>query len=404
MTSILTNAGAISALQTLRSIDSSLQKTQRQVSSGLRVQVAADNAAYWSIATTMRSDNMALSAVHDALGLGAAKVDTAYAGIVSVVSVISEMKSRIVAASESGVDREKVQLEIEQLKDQLSSIVTSASFNGVNWLSTDVPDASVNKASVMASLVRDGSGSIGTGTIPVDLGAITLFNTAGDGLLQKTPTGGGAFGGFENITTPVDTLVFTGPFKMNDGDEFQFDIQDGADTYTATVSKSVLGWDGVVKDMSDFWSLLSDSSSTAGRGIFGISNGNSQKAFGNDFPNPVLFSNFRVTSTGPSMTIMDVDVTTEGDLRWLLSRVDGWLEDTTSAAASLGTLQSRIEIQTEFADKIMATMDLGIGRLVDVDMNQASTRLKAIQAQHQLAIQSLSIANTNAEQLTQLFR
>ena len=80
MTSILTNTSAMSALQTLRVIGSGMAETQRQVSSGLRVQVAADNAAYWSISTTMRSDNMALSAVSDALGLGAAKIDVAYSG------------------------------------------------------------------------------------------------------------------------------------------------------------------------------------------------------------------------------------------------------------------------------------------------------------------------------------
>ena len=77
MTSILTNVAAMAALSTLRSIGSGMEETQARVSSGLRVGEASDNAAYWSIATTMRSDNMALSAVQDALGLGAAKVDTA---------------------------------------------------------------------------------------------------------------------------------------------------------------------------------------------------------------------------------------------------------------------------------------------------------------------------------------
>ena len=57
MTSILTNTSAMAALQTLRTLDSNLAEKQRQVSSGLRVQIAADNAAYWSISTTMRSDN-----------------------------------------------------------------------------------------------------------------------------------------------------------------------------------------------------------------------------------------------------------------------------------------------------------------------------------------------------------
>ncbi|MDF1608412.1 flagellin, partial [Hoeflea sp. YIM 152468] len=55
MTSIMTNSAAMAALQTLRSINSDMETTQGRISSGLRVQTAADNAAYWSIATTMRS-------------------------------------------------------------------------------------------------------------------------------------------------------------------------------------------------------------------------------------------------------------------------------------------------------------------------------------------------------------
>ena len=56
MTSIMTNAAAMAALQTLRSIDTNLETTQSRVSSGYRVETASDNAGYWSIATTMRSD------------------------------------------------------------------------------------------------------------------------------------------------------------------------------------------------------------------------------------------------------------------------------------------------------------------------------------------------------------
>ncbi len=55
-----------------------LEMTQGRISTGFRVSEASDNAAYWSIATTMRSDNKALSTVQDALGLGASKLDTAY--------------------------------------------------------------------------------------------------------------------------------------------------------------------------------------------------------------------------------------------------------------------------------------------------------------------------------------
>ncbi|RCW19588.1 flagellin-like protein, partial [Ciceribacter lividus] len=130
MTSILTNVAAMAALSTLRSIESGLEQTQAAVSSGLRVGDASDNAAYWSIATTMRSDNMALSAVQDALGLGAAKVDTAYSGMNSAIDVVKEIKAKLVAATEDGVDKTKIQEEITQLQDQLTSIAEAASFSG----------------------------------------------------------------------------------------------------------------------------------------------------------------------------------------------------------------------------------------------------------------------------------
>src|SRR5437762_1022265 len=125
MTSINTNTSATAALQTLRNVNKNLNDTQNHVSTGFRVSKASDNAAYWSIATTMRSDNKALGAVSDALGMGAAKVDTAYTAMDSAIDVVSEIKAKLVAATEKGVDKAKVQEEIGQLQDQLLSIAQS---------------------------------------------------------------------------------------------------------------------------------------------------------------------------------------------------------------------------------------------------------------------------------------
>ena len=87
MSSINTNVSAMTALQTLTETSKSLTEVQKRISTGFRVGEASDNAAYWSIATTMRSDNAALSTVQDALGLGAATVEVAYtAAFVAVTS------------------------------------------------------------------------------------------------------------------------------------------------------------------------------------------------------------------------------------------------------------------------------------------------------------------------------
>ena len=81
MASIMTNASALTALQSLATTNKLLETTQARISTGYRVSTATDNAAYWSIATTMKSDNSSLSTVQDALGLGSAFVDVAYTAI-----------------------------------------------------------------------------------------------------------------------------------------------------------------------------------------------------------------------------------------------------------------------------------------------------------------------------------
>ncbi|WP_112436416.1 flagellin [Rhizobium sp. AN80A] len=168
MSSINSNSSADIALQILRAVASDLTETQRKVSTGFRVERASDNAAYWSIATTMRSDNEALSAVSDALGLGAAMVDTAYAGMSQAIDVMSEIKARFVAATENGVDKTKVNDELSQLKNQLRAIAVSTSFSGQNWLYINSTADNVDR-SIAAGIARDTSGAVSVQTMTYDL-------------------------------------------------------------------------------------------------------------------------------------------------------------------------------------------------------------------------------------------
>ena len=137
MSSLNTNIAAMTALQSLRSTNADMLQTQNRISTGLRVANASDNAAYWSIATTMRSDRQALSTVADALGLGSATVDIASKGVESAISVASKIKDKLVAARQPGVDRSKIQAEIEQLQSSLQDVVAGATFSGENWLQGD---------------------------------------------------------------------------------------------------------------------------------------------------------------------------------------------------------------------------------------------------------------------------
>ncbi|WP_416065463.1 flagellin [Rhizobium sp. ZK1] len=302
MTSINTNSSAQAALQTLRNVNQGLNSTQNHVSTGYRVGKASDNAAYWSIATTMRSDNKALSAVSDALGLGAAKVDTGYTAMDSAIDVVGEIKAKLVAATENGVDKAKVQEEIKQLQDQLVSVAQSASFSGENW----VAGANGTTKSVVSSFVRDGS-------------------------------------------------------------------------------------NGVSVKMTDY--VLNNTS--VGNVLFGMSGGQIETSTG------ILGTSYGATG---SVYGMDITNFTQGQLATALTTVENALKAMTSAGAKLGSISTRITMQDDFVSALSDSLDSGIGRLVDANMEEESSRLSALQTQQQLAIQSLSIANSSSQNILSLFR
>ena len=107
-------------------------------------------------------------------------------------------------------------------------------------------------------------------------------------------------------------------------------------------------------------------------------------------------------ATGTEVKISSA--TTDDNLEGMISAVDSMLKNMTDAAATLGATNSRIELQHSFIKSLSDVIDKGVGRLVDADMNEESTRLKALQTQQQLGVQSLSIANGSSQNILQLFR
>jgi flagellin len=177
MSSINTNISAMTALQSLTAANKAYTETQKHIATGLRVGEASDNAAYWSIATTMRSDRSALSTVQDALGLGGSMVDVAYTAVNTSIDLVDQIKTKLVAAREPGIDRTKVQSEISELQKQLAGIASSASFSGDNWLSVDSSVSTYNASkNIVASFVRTGA-TVSVQTITIDTAGMDLFDS-----------------------------------------------------------------------------------------------------------------------------------------------------------------------------------------------------------------------------------
>ena len=236
MASIMTNVSAMTALQSLNSTNKQLSTTQARISTGFRVSSAEDNAAYWSIATTMRSDNGALSTVKDALGLGAATLDVAYTGMNKAIDVAKEMKNKLVAARQPGIDREKVQSEIAELQNQLTSIAGSSVFSGENWLSVDSSEAGYNSSkTIVASFSRSG-GSVSVGTIAIDLTSTELIDSADQsGILDSEDTTTNSGVTYSILTLDISTITDTDD-DLEDLEQMLAWVDDGISSMTTAAS------------------------------------------------------------------------------------------------------------------------------------------------------------------------
>lgn len=319
MSSIVTNAAAQTALLNLRNIGSEMMKNQNQISTGFRVGTAADDAGYWSIATSMRSESKVLSTVNDALGLGAAMADVTYTAMDASIGIVDEIKTKMLAALEPGVDRKKLQLDIDQLQEQIISIAKFASFSGENWLYHELGGNAPSQKSIVGSVNRDAAGALKLTTLNVD----TEFTS-----LVKLGFGGPVATSGNGILSNVRTNI----------------------SYTDSNGNTATG--------------------TAAGGVI----------------------DFDLTAMTTDELLLQIQATELASVELI------------DAAAGMGALKNRIDMQSNFVSNLMDAIDNGIGRLVDADMNKASTRLKALQTQEQLGIQALSIANSNSQSFLTLFR
>ena len=244
MASILTKVSAMTELQSLNKTNMSMETTQRRISTGYRVGTAEDNAAYWSIATTMRSDNSALSTVKDALGLGAATIDVAYTAMNSAIDVTKAIKDKLVAARQPGVDRTKIQAEVTELQNQLKSIADSAVFSGENWLSTDSSAASYNPTKTIVSSFSRTNGAITIGTISVDVTKLTFYD-AGAGATQV-----GIVDGLRDATGAISA---TGTFSVS---TLNIAALTNSVADITTLESYIVGSDKAISDMTSSASTL----------------------------------------------------------------------------------------------------------------------------------------------------
>ncbi|OPB32120.1 flagellin [Bartonella sp. AR 15-3] len=396
-TSLLTNKSAITALQTLRNIDANLDRSKDRVSTGLRINNASDNTAYWSISSMMRHDSNTMSAIVDAINLGKEQVGIADTAIGLTKEALDDIQKSMVSAREKGSDDiAKIQDSILGNMRNISNAVQSASFGGKNILSNGGQTVGMaagyrrEGTAVYVDMIDVGGPELNFGVIGPD-GAIDMSQ----GVL------GGIFGSSKG--EDAEDVVAKGIEEFSTAHATYKELEDTLRKAEADYAKAVAKYgespeDEAAKEIVD---KAKEAVETAKKAVE-----DGQEAYDK------AKGEFQGVLDG--MTLTDfTELKGVGELhtdiqRMIMTSVQNTVRDavnvTLTAGSKIGAAVNLVNIQLNFVKKLLDNIEVGIGALVDADMNAESAKLAALQVQQQLGIQALSIANQGSQNILALFR
>lgn len=428
MSSILTNNGAMVALQTMKSINKNMAQVQNEISTGKSVSSAKENAAVWAISKTMESDVKGFKGISDSLSLGSSTIAVARSASEQITDLLTEIKGKIVASQEENVDRTKIQADVAALRDQIGSIVGAAQFNGLNLLSNRQGGATVaqivgntgagagilksSEVQILSSLDRS-SGGVKSSNIAVtkaDLGTQARTAGAGTDIAATAATGAGAVAAGASGTISIvgdTTTVARGGNRVLAGDTYAIGGLTGITNAVSYVARDGDTTTDIARGLIDRLNFEAKKAGVSISAELDTSGANPGVKITNGTTTGITTTTTLTTggTAGGGLEILrDIDVSTDDGAEAALSAIEGLTQTAIQAAADFGTSQKRIDVQKDFVSNLVDSLRSGIGSMVDANMEEASARLQALQAQQQLATQSLSIANQAPQSILSLFR
>ncbi len=426
MFSINTNNNALAALQSLDKTEQALSTTQNEVSTGQKVSSAQDNPAVYAISQTMNADIAGLSAVSDSLNLGSAVLSTASAAASNISGYLATLQQTVTDAQQTGMDPTTMQNQIDAAVQQINQFANTATFNGANILaSTTTPPTGVINTSL--NIVQDMNGdgiSVGNQLGGANSLAEALGLTSATGQNLQVKASGLEVSISSSATIAQgDTLTLVNA----DGSEdvFEFAVSGSAPT-TAPVANSngtpdptgtppVLSnavnvhtvlVDPSTQSLSTMLSTLVSSVDAAGYTAVINSSGNLDvtgdlmTAGTGATATPGIGGNgdtAGLSTTGTTTAVIDGGTAAVAVVQNAVSKM-------AAIQATLGSFSIQVTGMENFTSALSSALTQGVGALTDADLAQESAQLTSLQTKQQLAIQSLSIANSQPQALLSLFR
>ena len=422
--SINTNTAAMAALESLDSTAAMLNTTENEVSTGLKVSSASDNPAIYAISQTMTGNIAGLSAVSDSLSFGAQVVNTASKASADILSTLQTLQNTVTTSSQTGISLSTMESQVANALNQVNTYARNSTFNGINLLttkndagSTTTTDNTLNIVTgLQGSLLTVANQATATSASAVSLtdalglttgmaagNTVIASGVAATGQTTQSILTGSATGVNIATTTNLSATDFANGsnVELTNGDgtttTFEFDATGTAATAQETSGATA---NHVVVVLVN---TATQSTSTMLGSLVTAMNDNGYNA--------VTQSDGSINVTGKGLTASAstgaTDITAGTTLAAsaaVITTIQGAINKMTNISTNLGATTQQITGMQSFTSDLSDALTAGVGALTDADLAATSAKLTSLQTKQQLAIQSLSIANSQSSSILSLFR
>ena len=379
-----TNIDALVAQNSLASSGSQLATALAQLSSGLRINTAADNAAGYAITQGMTSQINGLNQAANNASDGVSLTQTASGALSEITSDLQTMRDLAVQslnATNSTQDRADLDTQFQQLKADIDQVATTTQFNGVNLLdgtfqgSTFQVGPNAGQTITVASVASAKSIALGT-----------MYTAAG---------------------TAVTNANFLTAVKANDTGTFTVNgVATGVVTYTgvqatdlktvAAAINSISGQDGgVVATIDPAGTSIDLSSTTSQTAAVGYAAGAGNVGTGATALATVgIIAAPVITVAGATTHLNTAGVTTVDSSNLVLSQIDTALQQLATSGAQLGAYQNRFTAAISGLNTDSTNLTAARSSIEDTDYAAATSQLTKSQILQQASTAMVAQANT----------
>jgi flagellin len=404
VTVINTNVGALMARTFATKANDKMQTSMERLSSGMRINSAADDAAGLAVANKMTSQlsgiKMAIRNSQDGISL----VQTAESGMGEITNMILRMRE-LAVQMENGIytskDRDNAQLEVNALLAEVDKIANNTRFNDVKVLDGSY-DQTIRAGNTNAETIRVNVGSLKT----ADNAKLAQF------AVEKATTKAAA--SYATVTSTLSlkadatteaeiSLVSLSHDTFKDifkGDSLgKFDFNTGAASLAkADNAKFTIDAKTGVLTASQ---ALTATSSASGNSDHQIAVKYTPRGTG---ATDQLFLITLDIDAPTASTLATIKVESTASASHAVETLDKSLEEVSSAQAKLGAIQNRLQHNIDNLSKSAMLTEQSVGRVVDADFATETSNLSKQQILNQAATAMLAQANQSKQSVLSLLQ